>query len=144
VPADSWQLTAKKEFAMRTAIKVLQMVIRLDGAVMIILGLVFWSGHALTLIPVHTWLGFLLVVSLWAQALLAARSGVQPVLAVVAIVWGLIVVILGMTQTTLLPGPSHWVIQVLHLLVGVGAIGLGETLARGALAEHPLTTPVAA
>ena len=129
---------------MLSPIKVLQMVIRVDGVVMLILGLLFWSGNALTLIPVHMWLGFLLVLSLWAQALLAARNGVQPVLAVVAIVWGLIVVILGMTQTTLLPGPSHWVIQVLHLLVGVGAIGLGETLARRALAEHPGASPATA
>jgi plastocyanin len=36
----------------------------------------------------------------------------------------------GMTQSGVLPGDAHRVIQVLHLLVGPGAVGLAETLAR--------------
>jgi hypothetical protein len=43
-----------------------------------------------------------------------------------AFVWGLVVVILGFTQTEILPGNLHWVIEVLHLFLGMGAIGLGE------------------
>ena len=46
-----------------------------------------------------------------------------------ALVWGLITIILGMTQTQLLPGSAHWVIRALHLVVGLVAMGLGETLA---------------
>jgi hypothetical protein len=45
-----------------------------------------------------------------------------------AIAWGLVVPILGLSQDGLLPGPAHWVIQVLHLLVGLAAIGLAEAL----------------
>ncbi len=37
---------------------------------------------------------------------------------------------LGATQTSILPGPEHWVIQVLHLLVGLTAIALAEVLGR--------------
>jgi hypothetical protein len=48
---------------------------------------------------------------------------------VLVIVWGVIVLVLGLTQTQLLPGDFHWVIQVLHLLVGLGAIGQAEGLA---------------
>jgi hypothetical protein len=51
-------------------------------------------------------------------------------LVVVALVWGLIVPMLGLTQTQILPGSAHWLIQVLHLLVGLGAISLAETLGR--------------
>jgi hypothetical protein len=47
-----------------------------------------------------------------------------------AIVWGVVVVALGMTQDSLLIGELHWIIQVLHLLVGLGAVGQAETLAR--------------
>jgi uncharacterized membrane protein len=43
-------------------------------------------------------------------------------------VWGLIVLGLGLTQTNLLLNSAHWVIQVLHLLVGLIAIGLGEMI----------------
>jgi hypothetical protein len=73
--------------------------------------------------------GFVLVFSLWTLAVLAARAGVHPGLVALAIVWGFIVPVLGLTQERLLPGDAHWVIQVLHLLVGLGAIGQAEGLA---------------
>jgi hypothetical protein len=129
---------------MRTAINVARMLVRLDGIVLIILGTLFWTGNALALIPLHMLLGILLVLALWTLALLAARSGVHPGLVAVAIVWGLVVPILGMNQDALLPGPAHWVIQVLHLLVGLAAIGLGEMLGRRALAERLVRRPAAA
>jgi len=40
-------------------------------------------------------------------------------------------VILGLTQTEILPGNLHWLIEVLHLVLGLGAIGLGERLSAG-------------
>ena len=60
---------------------------------------------------------------------MAARSGVSLGLVALGIAWGLIVVALGMTQNRLLPGDAHWVIKVLHLLVGIGALGIAERLA---------------
>jgi hypothetical protein len=33
-----------------------------------------------------------------------------------------------MTQAGLLPGSSHWVIQVVHLLIGMAAVGSGEAI----------------
>ena len=115
---------------MRAAITVAQILVRLLGTVMLILGGLFWTGNALSLIPVHMLVGLVLVVTLWTLAILAAVSRVHPGLVAVAIAWGLLVPILGLTQASLLPGPAHWLIQVLHLLVGLAAIGLAETLAR--------------
>jgi hypothetical protein len=40
-----------------------------------------------------------------------------------------LVLVLGLTRQRLLPGDGHWVIQVVHLLLGLGAIGRGEGLA---------------
>ena len=114
---------------MRTATTVIQMLVRLIGVVMILLGLLFWTGNALTLIPIHMLLGIVLVLLLWALAVMALLAGAPRGLAALAIVWGLIVPILGMTQTQLLPGDAHWVIRVLHLLVGLVALGLAERLA---------------
>jgi len=34
--------------------------------------------------------------------------------------------IFGLIQERLLPGPLHWVIQVIHLLLGLSALRLGE------------------
>ena len=122
---------------MKIATTVLQMLVRLSGLTLIVLGVLFWTGHALTLIPVHMLVGFVLVLSLWTLAVLAARAGVHPAFVALAIVWGLIVPILGLTQQRLLPGEAHWVIQVLHLLVGLGAIGQAEGLAARIKGRQP-------
>ena len=94
------------------------------------LGLLFWTNNAFALIPIHILVGFVLVLALWALAILAGLAGVSRVPVVLALVWGLIVPFFGLTQSQILPGPAHWVIEVLHLLVGLAAIGLGARLAR--------------
>jgi len=114
---------------MRTATNVAQTLVRVTGLTQVTLGLFFWTGHALTLVPVHMLVGFTLVLSLWTLAFLAARAGVTPGLVAMAAVWGLLMPVFGLTQTRLLPGDFPWVIQVLHLLVGLAAIGQGEGLA---------------
>src|SRR5438445_399523 len=99
------------------------MLIRVTGTIQIILGVLFWTGHADTLVPIHVLIGSVLVLSLWTLALAAARAGVDRRLVILALVWGLIVPILGLAQTMILTGGAHWVVQVVHLLVGLGAIG---------------------
>jgi hypothetical protein len=69
------------------------------------------------------------VLAFWTQAALAHRAGVPGRLVAATAVWGLIVPIVGLTQTNLLTGSLHWVIQVIHLLLGIGLIGLAENLA---------------
>lgn len=61
---------------------------------------------------------------------MALVARVNPILALVALIWGLIVPILGITQFQLLPGSLHWIIQTFHLLVGLIAIALANILAR--------------
>src|SRR5690242_19413360 len=114
---------------MRTAMTVALMLVRFTGLILIILGVLFWTGNARALIPIHMLRGLVLVLSLWTLAILAGRAGVPWGLVALALAWGAIALILGMVQTQLLPGPQHWVIQELHLLVGLGAIGLAEGLA---------------
>jgi hypothetical protein len=113
---------------MRTAVTALQMAIRLDAAILVILGLLFWTGNAFNLIPIHMLLGLLLVLMLWAIAALGATQGVPIGMVVAAGIWGLVVVWLGLNQDSLLPGDLHWIIRVLHLLVGVAAVGLAESI----------------
>jgi hypothetical protein len=122
---------------MRTSMNALRIVIRVLGTLLIVLGLLFWTGNALALLPLHMLGGMLLVLTLWSLAILAARIGEQPALVAIALLWGVVVPILGMTQDSLLPGDAHWVIKVLHLLVGITAISLGEVLTRRGLARLP-------
>jgi hypothetical protein len=114
---------------MRTATTVTRMLVRVTGLVMLVLGVLFWTGNATSLIPLHRVLGFVLVLALWTLAFLAARAGVQPGLVALAVIWGLLMPALGLTQDQLLPGGAHWVVRVLHLLVGLAAIGQAEVLA---------------
>ena len=114
---------------MRRATTTAQMLVRATGVVQLVLGGLFWTGNALDLVPLHQTVGFLMVFGLWTLAALAARAGVRPPLVALAAVWGLVVPVLGLNQTRLLVGSAHWLIEVLHLLVGLGAIGLAENLA---------------
>jgi hypothetical protein len=114
---------------MRRATTAVQMLVRVTFVVQLVLGVLFWTGNALDLVPLHQTIGFLLVFGLWALAILAARAGVPPALVALAAVWGLVVLVLGLTQTRLLTGSAHWLIEVLHLLVGVAAVGMAEGLA---------------
>ena len=120
---------------MRSAITGIQMGIRAGWLVQLALGLAFWTGNLLGLVDLHQLLGILLVLALWTQAALAHRAGVPGGLVAAAAVWGLVVVIVGLTQRDLLTGSAHWVIEVVHLLLGVGLIGLAERLATMAKAR---------
>lgn len=115
---------------MKATANVLRILVSAIGVVMIVLGVLFWTGNALTLINLHMLLGIILVLMLWVIAVMALAARVNPLLAVLGLVWGLIVLILGVTQFQLLPGSLHWLIQVLHLLVGLTAIALANILAR--------------
>ncbi len=119
---------------MKVVVLSLQWLIRVLAVVQVVLGVVFWTGNAFSLIQLHTLLGMLLVLALWIQAgIAAARGGVSFGLPVAAVLWGIVVVALGMTQDSLLPGDLHWLIKVIHLLVGVAAVGMAESLAMRTL-----------
>ena len=120
---------------MRSTITAIQMGIRALGVVQLVLGIIFWTGNALGLVDLHQLIGILLVLGLWTQAAMAHRAGVPGGLVAGAAVWGLLVPIVGLTQRDLFPGSAHWVIQVVHLLLGLGLLGLAENLAQRAKAR---------
>jgi hypothetical protein len=117
------------------AITGIQMVIRVLGVVQLVLGILFWTGNALGLVDLHQFIGILLVLALWTQAALAHRAGVPGGLVAGAVVLGLIVPIVGLTQREIFPGSAHWVIQVVHLLLGLGLLAMAENLATRAKAR---------
>lgn len=113
---------------MKTATNVARFALVGSGALLLVLGLFIWIGDNEALIGTHETLGYLLVLSLWTIALIAARSGVSIGLAASAFVWGLVAVALGLSQEYLLAGNWHWTIQVMHVLISMGAIGWGQGL----------------
>ena len=120
---------------MRSTITAIQMGIRALGVVQLVLGIIFWTGNALGLVDLHQLIGILLVLGLWTQAAMAHRAGVPGGLVAGAAVYGLLVPIVGLTQRDLFPGSAHGVIQVVHLLLGLGLLALAENLAQRAKAR---------
>jgi len=121
---------------MQLATTIAQWTVRITGIIQVAVGLLFWNGRALPLLNLHMLIGMIFVLALWALAGLAARAGLRPVLVLLAVSWGIVIPVLGMTQQRLLPGPAHWVIQVLHLLVGLVAMVVAARLARF-VRQHP-------
>ncbi len=108
--------------------------VRILGLAMLLMGLIIWTGAADALIPIHMLVGFGFVLALWADAYVCYRAAAPAGLAAGAVVLGLILPIVGLTQAQLLTGDAHIVVQVIHLALGVGAIGLGDALAQRAIA----------
>ena len=112
---------------MNMVIQIAAIMLRVFGTLALILGLLFWSGNGLNLIPVHILLGLLLVLSLWIIGLGQAFSkNGSWMLAIGALALGALLIVFGLRQSALLVGPLHWVIQVIHLLLGVLAVGIGQ------------------
>lgn len=124
---------------MKTPITALRWTVRIAGIVALGMGLAFWGGSGYALLSAHQGLGYLVSIALLLLAVLGFRQGVAPGLLILAIVWGLVVPAIGGMQLKLLPGDQHWVIQVFHLLLGVGAIALSEIIAGRALRSRAAT-----
>jgi hypothetical protein len=117
--------------------KVPGMVIRIGSAVLtvagllaLISGLLFWTGTALNLMTLHMLLGFLAVGALWVIGLAQAFSqGGSWVVAFCALIVGAAMMVIGMMQSSLMVGEFHWVVQLIHLLLGLLTIGIGHMAA---------------
>jgi thiamine transporter ThiT len=119
-----------KEKPEMNAAKYMDYLIRVAGAAALIMGFAFWAGKLTGLVTLHEAFGAGVVLGVWALSILAFRKGVSVGLIAGAALWGVLTVVVGISQTQLLVGEFHWVVQVIHLLVGLGAIAMGAILAR--------------
>jgi hypothetical protein len=120
---------------MRLAAIVVQNLIRLIGVCLLILGFMFWARRGYQYVPVHVGLGIALVVLLWVLSVIGFTARVKPGLVLAGLLWGLLVLWLGMTMrsgrlATVFPGHAYEAVRVLHFLVGLGAIGVAESLGK--------------
>ena len=115
---------------MMTLTNIAQWIVRLTGPTQVVLGLLFWTGRALTLLPLHMLMGMLFVLAYLVLAGLAAWAALRPALVVLTVAWGLVIPAFGIIQSRLLPGPAHWVVKLAHLLIGIVAMIVAARLAR--------------
>jgi hypothetical protein len=112
------------------ALPLLRILMRLSITVLLVLGILFWTGYGLALVPLHMAFGLIFVLGLWVLAGLGLGRGMPAGVATAAFVLGLLVLGLGMIQTRLLPGDYHWLVRVVHLALGLGAMGFAEKIAK--------------
>lgn len=125
---------------MKSIVLSARLLLSLFGIALVVLGILFWTGHALSLLQLHMMLGGLFVLCLLVLAVLGFLTRGARSFALLVLVWSLIVPALGVAQLRLLPGANHWIIQTVHLLVGLIAMGLGHSLARR-LVRRPTESP---
>lgn len=111
-------------------IRIASAVLTLAGLLALISGVLFWTGTAPNLVTLHMLLGFLAVGALWVIGLAQAFAQRGSwIVASCTVIVGAAMVAIGMMQSSLLVGRFHWVIQVIHLLLGLLTIGIGHMAA---------------
>src|SRR4051812_40135400 len=119
---------------MRTITAVSLKIVKIAAIVQLVLGIAFWTGHAYPLIPLHIVIGLALVLALSTISVLAFTARVRPPVAIFGLVWAVAMAAFGARQAMILIGPLHWMIRVIHLIMAIAAVRIGEMLAQGILA----------
>jgi hypothetical protein len=122
---------------MRATATICIWIVRVAGTLQLLLGALFWTGHAYSFLPLHIISGVVIVLTLWTVAVLALVARTRRGLALFGLLWGVALPAFGMQQAAILAGPMHWIIRVLHLLMGLAAMALAGMLGQAILAAVP-------
>ncbi|WP_310584236.1 hypothetical protein [Deinococcus sp.] len=107
---------------------VLRWTVRLTGLLSLLLGLGLWNGAWFNLLGLHQGLGLIMSAALVWLVLLGFVRSVSLALLGLALLCSLALPVVGTLQGLLLPGQNHWLIEVLHPVLGIGAIVLAELI----------------
>jgi uncharacterized integral membrane protein len=105
------------------------MLMRIGAAVQVVVGLGLWNGRWYSLVDMHRTVGIAYVVLLWVLAIIALVQRRAVKIALFAIVWGFVIAALGFAQQGILIGDLHWIVRVVHLIIGLAAMPIAERLA---------------
>jgi hypothetical protein len=122
-------------------VRIISLIARIALMTTLVLGLLFWLTQAsfLSMLPggvtqiiiaVHLILGPTGALFLLALSSVAIFTRGTRLLGVGGIIYPFIMTALGLTQTQLLIGNLHWLIQIAHLLIGIGAMYLALAIEK--------------
>jgi peroxiredoxin len=119
-------------------------IVRVVGAVTALLGWLSLIATSTSFIFTHMVLGIIFALLLLALSLILLLTGRMRLLGASGIVYTLMLTALGFTQTGLLEGPMHWLIQAAHVVIGFGGLALVQVISvRDArLRKRAATVPV--
>jgi hypothetical protein len=115
--------------------KFLLNLVRLLFVVQLIMGVLIWMGQGASFANAHTGLGLLFCVLVVALAVVGKAAGAPKTLTWVVILWAIVTVVVGAGQRRLLVGDTHWLIQVVHLGLGLGMAAQSERIAKAVKAK---------
>jgi hypothetical protein len=126
-----------------------------------VLGLLYWLAQLsflgpllnflaqINLTTIHMLLGVAGSLSLIMTGLVAVLTPKIKLLGVAGIIYALLMPAFGVTQAMFLAGNLHWLIQIAHLLVGIGAMYLSRAIDRRyqrsghpSPEQHPIGSPL--
>ena len=110
-------------------IKLLQWLIRIAGLGALALGITFLFALNVAPLSLHMTLGGIVALVLAILAVWALIDRVRIPAAIAALVWAAATVYVGTTQDLGVGAGGHLAVEIIHPLLGVGAIGLAEMLA---------------
>ena len=102
-------------------------IVRIGVIIQLASGIVFWTGNADNFQIAHILIGILVVLALWTLGIAQGIQGGSFGLALATFVVGFLLVLVGLFQKHWLVD-NHWIIQVIHLILGLSAIGLAEMI----------------
>ena len=103
--------------------RILQILVGIAGLCALVLGLFIWIANS-ELSDIHMLFGILVTLGLLVMSIIALTAWRLRIWGLVGIVYAIILLIFGESQSNMLAGNLHWLIQALHTLVGIGAIVL--------------------
>ena len=117
-------------------IKLLQWLTRIAGLGALVLGATFWFAPGMAPLSLHMTLGGIVAAVLAILAGWALIHGVRVPAAIAALVWAAAVIYVGTVQDWWVGAGSHLIIEIVHPLLGIGAIGLAEMLAAAIIRKR--------
>ena len=103
--------------------RILQTIVGIAGLCALVLGLVIWIAN-IDLTDIHMLFGLLVTLGLVVMSVIILTARRLRIWGLVGIVYAIILLVFGEAQSNILAGNLRWLIQALHLLVGIGAIVL--------------------
>ncbi len=104
-------------------IRTIQIIVGIAGLGALTLGLLFWIAN-IELISIHMLFGLIVALSLLIISFVALFTRDMRIWGIAGIIYALFLPAFGLTQSSILTGNLHWIIQTLHMLVGLGAVVL--------------------
>ena len=103
-------------------------IARVPGVGTLLQGWLSWIANSTGFIFTHMLLGIAFAILLLALSLIELLTGRMRLLGASGLAYTLMLTALGFTQSGLLVGPMHWLIQTAHVLIGFGALVLVQVI----------------